>query len=173
VSSAPIPANEAARLAALARLGILDTPNEPEFDQIVVEAAAMANTPMSLISFVTESRQWFKASTGVEAKETNRSAAFCAWAIYNADVLCVEDAVTDERFHDNALVTGNPNIRAYAGVPIESPDGFLLGTLCVIDDKPKAFDQAVVDQLKTLAARVSQLLIGWKPNEQSALGGGP
>jgi GAF domain-containing protein len=173
VSSAPIPANEAARLAALARLGILDTPNEPEFDQIVAEAAAMANTPMSLISFVTESRQWFKASTGVEAKETNRSAAFCAWAIYNADVLCVEDAVTDERFHDNALVTGNPNIRAYAGVPIESPDGFLLGTLCVIDDKPKAFDQAVVDQLKTLAARVSQLLIGWKSNEHSALGSGP
>jgi GAF domain-containing protein len=173
MSNAPIPVNEAARLAALARLGILDTPNEPEFDQIVAEAAAMANTPMSLISFVTESRQWFKASRGVEAKETNRSAAFCAWAIYNAEVLCVEDAVTDERFHDNALVTGNPNIRAYAGVPIESPDGFLLGTLCVIDDKPKAFDQAVVDQLKTLAARVSQLLIGWKSNEQSALGSGP
>jgi GAF domain-containing protein len=170
VSSAPIPANEAARLAALARLGILDTPNEPEFDQIVAEAAAMANTPMSLISFVTDSRQWFKASTGVEAKETNRSAAFCAWAIFNADVLCVEDAATDERFHDNALVTGDPNIRAYAGVPINSPDGFLLGTLCVIDDKPKAFDQAVVDQLKTLAARVSQLLIVWKRSEQNALG---
>jgi GAF domain-containing protein len=162
VSSAPIPANEAARLAALARLGILDTPNEPEFDQIVAEAAAMANTPMSLISFVTDSRQWFKASTGVEAKETNRSAAFCAWAIFNA--------ATDERFHDNALVTGDPNIRAYAGVPINSPDGFLLGTLCVIDDKPKAFDQAVVDQLKTLAARVSQLLIVWKRSEQNALG---
>jgi GAF domain-containing protein len=173
VSSAPIPANEAARLAALARLGVLDTPNEAEFDQIVAEAAAMANTPMSLISFVTESRQWFKASVGVEAKETNRSAAFCAWAIYNADVLCVEDAVTDERFRDNALVTGDPNIRAYAGVPIESPDGFLLGTLCVIDDKPKAFDQTVVDQLKTLAARVSQLLVGWKSSERSALGSGP
>ena len=172
MSSAPIPANEAARLAALARLGILDTPNQPEFDQIVAEAAAMANAPISLISFVTESRQWFKAVIGIDARETNRSAAFCSWAIYNADVLCVEDAVTDARFHDNALVTGDPNIRAYAGVPIESPDGFLLGTLCVIDDKPRSFDPAVLDQLAKLASQVSQLLGRWKQSNQNPLGTG-
>ena len=167
----PTPSNEAERLAALMRLGILDSPREPVFDRIVSEAAAMAKAPISLISFVTDSRQWFKASIGMSTKETNRNAAFCAWAIYNADVFCVEDASTDARFEENALVVGDPHIRAYAGVPIESPDGFLLGTLCVIDDKPRKFERDVLDQLSALAAKVSGLLATWKggateaPNE--------
>ncbi len=155
---APLPSNEAERLRALARLAIVDTPQEPDFDQIVAEAAAMAGTPISLISFITDTRQWFKAVVGLPVQETNRKAAFCSWAIYNAEVLSVPDAEADERFQDNALVVGSPGIRAYLGAPIESPDGYLLGTLCVLDDKPRAFDDDVVERLKGLANKVSSLL---------------
>lgn len=165
MSEAPLPCNEDRRLAALLRLGILDSPPEEQFDRIVAKAAAMADAPISLISFVTDTRQWFKASVGLEVKENDRGAAFCAWAIYNAEVLCIEDARNDARFYDNAFVTGGPNIRSYVGAPIQSPDGFLLGTLCVIDNKPRVFDPSLVEGLTSLAAEVSGLLESWRRHD--------
>ena len=165
----PRPLNEAQRLEALTRLGILDTPPELAFDQIVAEAAEMAEAPISMISFVTDDRQWFKACVGLPIQETERNAAFCTWAIYNAELLCVDDAEADDRFRDNPQVVGDPKIRAYAGAPIESPDGFLLGALCVIDQKPRSFDPAITDKLQELASKVSHLLAHWTRKDDTAI----
>ena len=145
---------EAARLAALRGYGLLDTPNEAEFDAIVREAALAMNAPVALISLVDENRQWFKAKVGLNAQETPRSISFCTHAIRGPGVFVVEDAAVDERFADNPLVTGDPNIRFYAGAPLKTPDGKRIGTLCVLDsaahDAPSAAEKA---RLEALAAR--------------------
>ena len=156
--AAPTPANEQARLVALHNTGILNTAPEASFDAIVSEAAEAAGTPIALISFISADKQWFKAAVGLDETETHRDSAFCAWAIHGEDVLWVEDAEQDPRFADNPLVHEEPNIRHYAGAPISTPDGYQLGTLCVIDRAPRVHDPALAATLRSLASRVSDLL---------------
>ncbi|VVD71793.1 putative diguanylate cyclase AdrA [Pandoraea morbifera] len=147
--------DEAARLAALRRYEILDTPPEPAFDRIVRLASYVLGAPISLVSLIDESRQWFKARQGMEAEQTPRSMAFCAHAILDDEVLVVPDARADRRFADNPLVVGEPNIRFYAGAPLRTPEGHRLGTLCVIDRKPRTLD----DEKRALLADLSALVV--------------
>lgn len=149
MSSPPIPANDVARVAALRALGILDTPPEPDYDDLTRLAAQICQVPIALISLVDADRQWFKARVGLDPAETPRELSFCAHAIAEPqnDVFVVPDASADPRFADNALVTGAPHIRFYAGTPLVTHDGWALGTLCVIDRAPR---QLTPDQLHAL-----------------------
>lgn len=135
---APIPAREEDRLAMLQRYELLDTPAEAAFDQITRLAAKLLKVPVALISLVDRDRQWFKSRVGLPVQETPREHAFCAHALETDALLVVGDARQDERFADNPLVTGDPNIRFYAGAPLRTADGLALGTICVIDDQPRA-----------------------------------
>ena len=131
------PENEEARLAALAQYGVAGTSPEPEYDHIVEIAADFFNAPMALVSLVERDRQWLKARVGVDICETPRAVSFCRYTITSDDLLVVPDATKDPRFADNALVTGDPHIRFYAGAPLITPAGFRLGSLCVIDVEPR------------------------------------
>lgn len=132
------PADEQARLAALRGLGVLDTQPEETFDLIVRMATDHLEVPIALVTLVDERRQWFKACYGLDLRETARELSFCAHAILGDVTMVVPDALEDERFKDNLLVTGEPHIRFYAGVPLTTSDGHNLGTVCVIDTKPRA-----------------------------------
>lgn len=156
---APLPKNEALRIGVLHGYGILDTLAEQSYDDIVLLASQICNTPIALVSFVDSERQWFKARVGLEATETPRDSSFCAHAILDsARPLIVPDALKDERFSDNPLVTGDPNIRFYAGAPLLSPTGEALGSLCVIDRKPHDISEQQVKALQALSRQVSVLL---------------
>ncbi len=153
------PANESSRLKALKSLDILDTLPEKEYDQIVTLAARICDVPIALVSLVDSERQWFKARTGIDAESTHRDVAFCAHALLAPDeTLVVEDATCDQRFSDNPLVTDEPGIRFYAGVPLCDADGHALGTLCAIDMQPKKFSELQKHSLNILAANVESLL---------------
>lgn len=156
---APLPPNEAERLETLLSYNILDTAREQVFDNLTLLAAHICQTPISLVSFVDERRQWFKSRLGLEALETSRDLAFCAYTILKPDeVLEVRDAQLDPRFADNSLVTGDPNIRFYAGAPLVAFDGHALGTLCVIDRIPRTLSTEQRTALRALAhAAVTQL----------------
>ncbi|MEO8634762.1 MAG: response regulator [Gemmatimonadales bacterium] len=151
MQAAPLPANEAARLAALHRYAVLDTAPEVGFDDLTELAATICGTPMALVSLVDCDRQWFKSRLGVEATETPRDLAFCAHTILSDDILEVPDVSTDPRFHDNPLATGGPQIQFYAGAPMKSPDGHALGSLCVMDNVARTLTVAQRDSLKRLA----------------------
>ncbi len=133
----PIPFNERDRLAALQSCKILDTPVEPAFDRLTALAGSVFNVPISLVSLVDKDRQWFKSAFGLEVKQTERSSSFCAHAIVDDPVMVVADTREDPRFSENPLVTGEPYIRFYAGAPLTTYGGFRLGTLCIIDTKPR------------------------------------
>lgn len=158
--------DEAQRVSALKGYGVLDTPNEAEFDAIVREAAGVLGTPVALISLVDEHRQWFKAKVGLEAAETPRSISFCTHAIRGDGIFVVEDARQDQRFSGNPLVTGDPNIRFYAGTPLKTPTGQRIGTLCVIDSKPRR--QPTADQQRKLAALADQTIAAFERRRKPA-----
>ena len=145
---------ESDRLRALDGYGIMDTPAEGEFDDIVRVAAQICGVPMALVSLVDGERQWFKSAVGLGVSETPREIAFCAHAIQQEGVFLVDDATKDERFARNPLVTGDPNLRFYAGAPLVTPDGFPLGTLCVLDDKPGDLTSEQAFALGALARQV-------------------
>lgn len=150
--AAPFPADEDARLAALLELRILDTPAEERFDRITRIARDQFQVPIALISLVDAERQWFKSKIGIAASETPREVSFCAHAILGAEPFVIENALQDVRFEDNPLVTGEPHLRFYAGIPLASLDGRRLGTLCLIDRQPRAFGAAERQRLCDLAA---------------------
>lgn len=152
----PIPSDEAERLELLHALNLLDTPAEPVFDRITRLVAHILNVPIALVSLVDGDRQWFKSRVGLEATETPREVAFCAHAITQTAPMIVVDATQDARFEDNPLVTGNPNIRFYAGVPLRSAGGLAIGTLCAIDSKPRQLSADETNILIDLAALVSK-----------------
>ena len=152
-------ADEPARLQELIDYGILDTLPESEFDDIVELASAICQTPISLITLIDSDRQWFKAKVGIDVSETPRETSFCAHGLYNPDdILVVPDATKDERFFDNPLVTGNPNIRFYAGAPLTTPKGNVLGSLCIIDNKKKKLTPTQQRALKILSEKVIERL---------------
>ena len=151
--------DESRRLAILRCLGILDSEREPAFDGLVECAARALGTPIALVSLIDAQRQWFKAAFGLAARETPREQAFCAHAIHAAQLLEVEDASTDPRFATNPLVTGAPHVRFYAGQPL-AVGGVNVGTLCVIDTRPRRLDDDQRRLLRQLAAAASELMAG-------------
>jgi two-component system NtrC family sensor kinase len=151
---APLPRNESARLEALRQYQILDTDPEEVFDDITRLAAYICQTPIAVISLVDRDRQWFKARVGLGPAETSRDCAFCAHAILEDTPTVVPDALADVRFADNPLVTAEPYIRLYAGAPLITPEGFRLGTLCVIDRVSRTLDQGQIAVLRMLANQV-------------------
>jgi GAF domain-containing protein len=151
---APIPENEAARLEALRQYEILDTDPEESFNDLTRLAAYICDTPIALITLVDAHRQWFKARVGIGEKETSRDISFCAHAILQDGPFIVPDATDDERFRDNPFVTGDPQIRFYAGSPLMSPEGFKVGTLCVVDKQPKELSPKQIAALKILGNQV-------------------
>lgn len=148
------PENEARRLETLHALKILDSAPEERFDRLTRMARRMFGVPISLVSIVDSDRQWFKSRQGLDATETPRAVSFCGHAILGDDVFTVEDASRDERFHDNPLVTGSPNVRFYAGCPLRVANGHKMGTLCLIDDKPRTLsdeDRLLLEDLAKMA----------------------
>lgn len=138
------------RLETLALYDILDTESEKVFDDLTQLAANICQTPISLISLVDDHRQWFKSAHGLDVSQTDREDAFCAHAIKVEKVFVVENAMDDARFSENPLVTGDPNIRFYAGAPLVMPNGFSLGTLCVIDKQPRKMTEEQFEALEVL-----------------------
>lgn len=153
MTPAPIPPDDVRRLQALRDLLILDTAPEERFDRIVSFAADEFDMPIVLVSLVDQDRQWFKARVGLEACETAREISFCGHAIVQPDLFIVEDATQDPRFADNPLVTAAPFIRFYAGAPLRLSSGATVGTLCLIDTRPRTLDtmdRSILAALRTL-----------------------
>lgn len=150
---------EIERLKELRSYSILDTLPEKDFDNLTAIAAEICGTPISLVSLLDNQRQWFKSRHGLDKDQTPIEYAFCAHAINEPDdIFIVEDARMDERFHDNPLVTGDPFVIFYAGVPLISENGLPVGTLCVIDQKPRLLTRSQTKSLKALANQVINLL---------------
>lgn len=149
-----VPIDEAERLDELHSLGLLDSFAEERFDRITRLAQRLFGVPTALVSLVDEDRQWFKSRVGFEAAETPRDVSFCGHAILGDEVMMVPDATQDERFSDNPLVVGSPDIRFYAGCPIVGPGGSKLGTLCLIDKDPRQLSEEELGLLRDLADMV-------------------
>ncbi|TGK44633.1 hybrid sensor histidine kinase/response regulator [Leptospira andrefontaineae] len=153
-SVAPLPENEEERVQALKRYRILDTPPEEKYDGIIKAASLICGAPMALVSLIDSERQWFKARLGIKDQQTPRRESFCQFALYENKTLIVEDAHLDPRFKQNPFVVNDPNIRFYAGAPLRTPDGYVLGTLCVLDTQPKKLSEAEIQALEALANSV-------------------
>jgi diguanylate cyclase (GGDEF)-like protein/PAS domain S-box-containing protein len=160
VLAPPRPRDEEARLAELRSLQILDTDREERFDRLTRLTARLFGVPVALVSLIDADRQWFKSTVGLDATETRREDSFCGHAIIGDDTFVIPDARADDRFADNPMVAGEPFIRFYAGQPISGPEGHHLGTLCVIDRKPRTFSSDDRQILKDLADLVDQELAG-------------
>lgn len=148
------PQDEDGRLAALRRYDILDTAPEEPFDKLTELVRKVLGVPIAAVSLVDSERQWFKSIAGLNACETSRDISFCTHTIMQAEPMVVPDAALDVRFAKNPLVTGEPRIRAYLGVPLQTPDGYNIGALCAIDTKPRAFPANEVAILSNFAQLV-------------------
>ena len=157
---AAIPDDEERRIVSLRELNILDTEPEERFDRITRIATALFDVPMAVISLVDENRQWFKSCAGSNTKETSRDAAFCAHVVYNREPLIVPDAFQDVRFADNPLVINEPRIRFYAGYPLMLDDGSCIGTLCLLDTRPRTLENSDLERLHDLADMVLREISG-------------
>ncbi|GGH82165.1 signal transduction histidine kinase [Filimonas zeae] len=155
---AALPHNEQERLQELYKTNLLDTASDPDFDEIVQLASRLCKVPISLITLIDAGRQWFKAKTGINIHETERSLSFCSHAILQDDIMEVKDTSRDDRFSDNPFVTNDPNVRFYAGVPLVTDKGYKLGTLCVIDKTPRMLDEDQTFGLKVLAKQIIKLI---------------
>ncbi len=153
-----LPANETERLAALKSYHILDTIEEVDYDRLTKLASIICEVPISTITLIDEDRQWFKSKIGIEDRSTAREVAFCQHAILDVNLFTVKDAKEDKRFSDNPLVTGSPNIRFYAGYPLIDPDGYALGTICVIDRIPRELTPEQEDALRLISEEVMSLI---------------
>ena len=151
-----VPDDESARIATLRSLKLLDTSPEERFDRLTRLAKRLFGVPIALVSLVDVDRQWFKSCLGLDVGETARDISFCGHAILGDDVFVVPDTVADQRFSDNPLVTGPPNIRFYAGCPLQVANGSKIGTLCVIDVEPRDFDHDSIHLLRDLARMAEQ-----------------
>jgi two-component sensor histidine kinase len=146
------------RLSALRRYAILDTPREADFDEVVNVASAVCDAPIAVINLIDQGRQWFKAEIGLGVRETPVDSSICAHAILQPDLLIVPDTTLDPRFCDNPLVLGDPHLRFYAGALLETPEGFPLGTVCVLDYKPRELNETQRAFLRLMAHQVMKLL---------------
>jgi len=156
--SFPVPKNEAKRLKVLWDYDVLDTVPEEIFDDLTELAALICEAPISLISLVDEDRQWFKSKVGTSLQETSRDVSFCAHAITGQGLFVVPDATRDSRFSSNPLVISDPKIRFYAGAPLVTPDGYALGTLCVLDTKARKLRSDQKKAMELLARHVATQL---------------
>lgn len=166
---APIPENEHTRLETLRGLHILDTMAEERFDRITRLARRLFSVSISVVSLIDSDRQWFKSVQGLDVCETSRDISFCGHAINQPTVMVVPDALNDPRFADNPLVLAAPNIRFYAGFPLTMPNGMRVGTLCIIDDKPKEFSLQDEQALEDLGRLVEDELLSIQQNTLDAL----
>ena len=170
MKAAAIPVREEERLKALKAYEILDSLPEKSFDDLTLIASSLCGTAISLISLVDENRQWFKSVVGMQGAETPREHAFCAHAILSDETMVVENALEDDRFHDNPLVLGEPNIRFYAGAPLVTQDGLKIGTICVADKVSRTITQEQITALEAVARQVmAQLELRNKLAEVSSL----
>lgn len=159
-----LPNNEQERLAALKSYHLLDTLAEEEYDRITRLASIICDVPISLITLLDEDRQWFKSNVGLDAPETAREISFCQHAILDTRLFTINDAQKDKRFQDNPLVTSDPHIRFYAGYPLIDPNGYSLGTICVIDRKPRELSPAQEEALKILSDEIMSLIVNRRRN---------
>jgi excisionase family DNA binding protein len=157
-SGYPQPSDERARLAAVEATGLVESAPEPVFDRLTWLATQVTDCPMALITLLTSRRQWFKSRIGVELAETPRDWAFCSHAIVRDAPLMVQDAQRDPRFAANPLVTGDLQVRFYAGVPLRDANGHALGTLCVLDREPRRLRNREIEALQELAAIATEEL---------------
>ncbi|MFB6345312.1 MAG: histidine kinase dimerization/phosphoacceptor domain -containing protein [bacterium] len=147
----PLPENEKERLEELREYDILDTPEEPSFDRLTELASEQFDVPIALVSLLDEDRQWFKSYVGTDFRETDRSCAFCNYVLVEENLQVIPDTHKDSRVSQNPLVNDDPRVRFYAGAPIKSDNGNVLGTFCILDTKPREFDANELDYLKLFA----------------------
>jgi GAF domain-containing protein len=167
--SVPVPSNEKQRLKVLWEYQVLDTVPEEVFDDLTELAARICEAPIALITLVDEDRQWFKSKIGVTVNETSRDISFCGHAICQSDLFIIPDATKDSRFARNPLVISDPKIRFYAGAPLVTPDGYALGSLCVIDKVPRDLRTEQKQALRILARHVmTQLELRRRSHELAA-----
>jgi diguanylate cyclase (GGDEF)-like protein len=169
--SPPLPPNERQRLATLRSLKILDTPAEERFDRITRLARRLFDVPIASVSLIDTDRQWFKSILGLDSCESPRSTSFCGHTILREEPMVVPDAFEDERFRDNPLVTGDPNIRFYAGYPLSAPDGSKLGSLCLIDRRPRTISTEDLATLRELGRLIEAELVAMNLATSDALTG--
>ncbi len=151
MKQAPIPKNELKRIASLYALDLLDTPPEERFDRLTNCATKIFHVPISTLTLIDANREWFKSCQGLSKTEGDRAVSFCGHALVEDEILIIPNTLKDERFADNPMVTNQPYIRFYAGVPIMSADGQRIGVFCIKDTKPREFSEEDKDVLKGLA----------------------
>jgi len=154
MSAPAMSSDDASRVSSLQKYAILDSEPEQYFDDLTLLASYVCKAPIALISLIDENRQWFKSKVGISASETSRDIAFCSVAIQQPELFVVPDALKDERFRNNPLVTADPHIRFYAGMPLINEDGYALGTLCVVDRAPRELSSDQEAALKALSRLV-------------------
>ncbi|QMW04457.1 PAS domain S-box protein [Spirosoma foliorum] len=162
------PPNEHKRLEALHRYQILDTLPDKAFDRLTELASLICETPMSLVTLLDKERQWFKSQIGIDGSETSRDVSFCQHAILDTTILEIEDATTDVRFKENPFVTAEPNIRFYAGYPLTDPDGYALGSLCVLDQTPRKLTDSQQKALTILGEMATSLIVEHRQKQELA-----